>query len=71
MSGRDRIVSVVPGRDICPRINGLTPRQLGLAAEVRYARRDGLLVDRHRLPDDDAQGRPGWDDLDHFEAAAL
>ena len=41
------------------------------AAEVRYARRDGLLVGRHRLPDDDAEGRPRWDDLGHFETAAL
>jgi hypothetical protein len=31
----------------------------------------GPLFGRHRLPDDDAQGRPGWDDLSHRKSGAL
>jgi hypothetical protein len=37
-----------------------------------YARKllRGPLFGRHRLPDDNAQGRPGWDDLSHRKSGA-
>ena len=54
-------------------LNGLVPRQLGPAAAViRNARSlgDERLFDRHRLTDDDAHRRSGWNDLGQFESAA-
>ena len=56
------------------RLDGLAPRQLGPAAAViRNARslRDERLFGRHRLADDDAHRRSGWNDLGQFESAAL
>jgi hypothetical protein len=53
-----------------------SPRRRALgpaAAEIRCARKlfCGPLFGRHRLPDDDAQGRPCWDDLSHRKSGAL
>ena len=56
------------------RLNGLALRQLGPAAAVirmHVSLRGERLFGRHRLPDDDAHRRPGWNDLGQFEPAAL
>lgn len=52
-----------------------------LAADLSHYRTDisgrcrapgkAALFGRHQLRDDNALGRPGWNDLRHLEAAAL
>jgi hypothetical protein len=56
------------------RLNGLAPRQLGPAAAVipnAHSLGDKQLFGRHRLADDDAHRRSGWNDLGQFESPAL